>query len=500
MKLSKRAVSIILMICVLGGVLYYAFVGKSASSSSDENSVFLTEKTRIKLWYNDDSLTDYLDTVVSKYNDSHSDSRLEIKLVSGLEYLENIGQASVNGDDFPDLYIITNDFLEKAQLAGLAANVDESGSFLLNSIYPDASLSAVSSGGSSVAFPYYYETSALMYNKTYLKECAKNSLEAEIDTAAGEAAMDSIEDSGDMLSDASDSSAESISYDISDEDISNKMNEMLPVSIADIISFAENYDAPSDVEAVFKWDVSDIFYNFFFVGNYMNLGGNSGDDVSQIDIYNENTISCMNIYQELNQFFAIDSDESSYDSTLQDFIDGKILFTVATTDALSKIKEAKAEGNCSFEYGVTDIPDINDQFQTRTMSVTSCIAVNGYSDNQVKAENVAEYLCSQPADEMYLMTGKNSVRSDALYSDENDNQQAFWKAYSKSVPMPKMLETSNLWLELEIAFTQIWNGADSNETLRALSEKITTQVTGETYSQEAIPNTENVSILSSEEN
>ena len=100
MKLSKRAVSIILMICVLGGVLYYAFVGKSASSSSDENSVFLTEKTRIKLWYNDDSLTDYLDTVVSKYNDSHSDSRLEIKLVSGLEYLENIGQASVNGDDF----------------------------------------------------------------------------------------------------------------------------------------------------------------------------------------------------------------------------------------------------------------------------------------------------------------------------------------------------------------------------------------------------------------
>lgn len=189
MKLSKRAVSIILMICVLGGVLYYAFVGKSASSSSDENSVFLTEKTRIKLWYNDDSLTDYLDTVVSKYNDSHSDSRLEIKLVSGLEYLENIGQASVNGDDFPDLYIITNDSLEKAQLAGLAANVDESGSFLLNSIYPDASLSAVSSGGSSVAFPYYYETSALMYNKTYLKECAKNSLEAEIDTAAGEAAM-----------------------------------------------------------------------------------------------------------------------------------------------------------------------------------------------------------------------------------------------------------------------------------------------------------------------
>ena len=63
-----------------------------------------------------------------------------------------------------------------------------------------------------------------------------------------------------------------------------------------------------------------------------------------------------------------------------------------------------------------------------------------------------------------------------------------------------MLETSNLWLELEIAFTQIWNGADSNETLRALSEKITTQVTGETYSQEAILNPENVSILSSEEN
>ena len=42
--------------------------------------------------------------------------------------------------------------------------------------------------------------------------------------------------------------------------------------IYDILTFANSYDAPEQVEAVFKWDVADIFYNYFFVGNYIDVG------------------------------------------------------------------------------------------------------------------------------------------------------------------------------------------------------------------------------------
>lgn len=63
-----------------------------------------------------------------------------------------------------------------------------------------------------------------------------------------------------------------------------------------------------------------------------------------------------------------------------------------------------------------------------------------------------------------------------------------------SVPMPKTIETSNLWMELEIAFTKIWNGEDCNDTLKAVSESIMTQVTGEAYSEEHIPDPDDEAI------
>ena len=51
--------------------------------------------------------------------------------------------------------------------------------------------------------------------------------------------------------------------------LEERINAMIPSTIDDILSFADSYDAPEQVEAVFKWDVDDIFYNYFFVGNYI---------------------------------------------------------------------------------------------------------------------------------------------------------------------------------------------------------------------------------------
>ena len=59
----------------------------------------------------------------------------------------------------------------------------------------------------------------------------------------------------------------------------------------------------------------------------------------------------------------------------------------------------------------------------------------------------------------------------------------FAEEYEKSISMPKMLETSNFWVKLEAAFSEIWNGADANEKLRTLSEEIMIQVTGEDYQE-----------------
>ena len=49
-----------------------------------------------------------------------------------------------------------------------------------------------------------------------------------------------------------------------------------------------------------------------------------------------------------------------------------------------------------------------------------------------------------------------------------------------------MIETSNFWVELEIAFAKIWTGEDANDSLKNLSEQIMAQVLGETYTEEYI--------------
>ena len=48
--------------------------------------------------------------------------------------------------------------------------------------------------------------------------------------------------------------------------------------------------------------------------------------------------------------------------------------------------------------------------------------------------------------------------------------------YERSVPLPKMVEAANYWVQLEIAFTKVWNGADPDETLKELSDTIGAQI------------------------
>ncbi len=109
--------------------------------------------------------------------------------------------------------------------------------------------------------------------------------------------------------------------------IEERMIKILPATIDDIREFADNYDAPEQVEGVFKWDVTDIFYNYFFVGGAINMGGEAGWDTDKIDIYNLDAIHNMRTYQELSQFFSIDTNEITYDTVLDEFMAGKMVFT-----------------------------------------------------------------------------------------------------------------------------------------------------------------------------
>lgn len=476
----------ILAIALLAGGLYGTgrlgmTVQQDEEEEAEEEFLFGYRDT-LYLWYTDEALTDYLNSVVVSYSEYQDDVRVVPVYTSGLEYLETINQASLQTQEVPDLYIVSNDSLEKAYLAGLASEVRiPQGVLPMAEILPGTAVQAVTYRDKQIGYPFYYETSCFLYNRTYLEDWARAQLEAQRDEEIARESQEQA-DSGDVEEEAA---GEVTMEEISDEAVAAKIEETLPQTIDDILAFADVYDAPEQVEAVFKWDVSDIFYNYFFAGNYMDVGGASGDRSDSIHIYNEDAIRCLRVYQDLNQFFSIDPKEISYDGVLQDFIDGKIVYTVATSDALSRIEQAKEEGDFIYEYGMSKLPDVSENLQSSSLSVTQCVAVNGYSTQKQEANDFAVYLTEYAAEDLFARTGKLPVYAGGSTYD-NPNVAAFLEEYQNSVPMPKMIETSNFWVELEIAFAKIWMGDDANDSLRALSEKIMAQVLGEAYTEEYI--------------
>lgn len=451
MGLKKRLTAVGIIAIAAALTFGIAKSGRQMTEKQD-NTVFTGGKETLYLWYTDEALTSYLSSAAVTYNETH-DVRIVPVLESGLEYLEKINQASLE-TNAPDLYILSHDSLEKAYLAGLASEVKPSEEGFMENAYIETGLQAATYKDKILGYPFYFETSALLYNKTYLEDMAKKLLEEEGNQAAAEAA----------------------------EQIDAKVQEILPATIEDIKNFVDEYDAPEQVEGVFKWDVTDIFYNYFFVGNAINMGGEAGWDTTQIDIYNLDAIKNLRVYQELNQFFSIDTSKSSYDAILDEFMAGKMVFTIATTDAVYKLENAKSEGLFAYDYGITLTPDIDEEIKSRSLSMTNCVVVNGYSENKKAANDFASFLTTQYNDSLYTRSDKVSAAKEVSYEYAALNE--FASEYEESVSMPKMVETSNFWVQLEVAFSQIWNGADANEKLKGLSEQIMSQVTGETYEEE----------------
>lgn len=472
--MTKRIYSALLVIVMTVLVAVNGYHHQDAMSVLTDDDGLFQKKDNLEIWYTDEALGDYLARAALSYY-QETGVRVVPTYVSGVQYLEQINQAEIDGTNAPDLYIVTNDMLEKAYLSGLAVPIEDEEGLVNEQHFSKAALSAVTYQNKLLGYPLYFETSLFLYNETYLHDMAVATIEAERNAAEGEAAQEIIDSAESVEELDMTVSADAVSDEpISEEMILDKELELVPVSMDRILTFAEFYDAPENVEAVFKWDVSDIFYNYFIVGDTINIGGENGDDFNQIDIYNQPTIDCLLKYQELNQFFSIDSASVSYEEVLQDFIDGKIVFTVATTDAINRLKQAKEKGEFQYDYAITSIPQVSDELNSRSLSVTDALVINGYSASTDAANRFASYLISGQGEDFYTLTDKIPAKTDIQY--ENTAIYAALDEYAMSIPMPKMMRTSSFWAQLEIAFTKVWDGEDVDATLLNLDQTVREQI------------------------
>ncbi|MCL2254827.1 MAG: extracellular solute-binding protein [Lachnospiraceae bacterium] len=487
MKFSRRLMGVL----IIAGLLLVLLAAddyqvKNFLPLDIEEDIHISKDT-IKIWYTDIELSEYIQSAAVAFSEKPENRHVRIMpvLVSALEYLENINRASVNGDG-PDLFVVAHDNFEKAYLAGLADVAADEYFSLMRAEYPQAGIDAATYKNKILGYPFYFETSALLYNRTHLEEMVRMKIETDADEAAAEQAMldllehgpeDEISDTPAYLEDV-----ERLKNDL--VYVENQVAKLMPKTFEDLKDFAQDYDAPMGVEGLLKWDVNDVFYNYFFIGDAISVGGPSGDDSAKIDIYNHDAIRSMRMYQELNRFFAIDTSEVKYREIINEFIEGKLVYTIATTDVIAKLEEAVKAGDFIYEYGVFRTPDIDVDTPTRSLSMVNCVAINGYSDLKSDANRFAVFLTGEFAGNLYARTGKVPAATGNV--PDNEHLRVFSDEFARSIPLPKMIETSNFWIWLEITFARIWEGADANEQLRKLSEQIMSQVTGAPYSEEII--------------
>lgn len=462
MHLKSRLLATAAVIAMAAAAIYGStFEMSGVDEDSGRLSWLGNRKETIYFWYSDDSLTNYINSAAVTFGEREGVRVIPI-LTSDSEYLEAVNQETLHSEHVPDAYLLSNDSLEKAYLAGLASEVVDAANVCSEINFPKAAMDAVSYQGKTIAYPMYFETSALIYNETYLEAWATQQAEKEIAGASEEG-----EDSG--MSEPVDGAQ--LDQELVAQKAQEYMLQAVPTTMDDILNFADTFDVPENVEAVMKWDVSDIFYNYWIVGNYMIVGGDPGDDEQNMSINNAETIQCLEVYKALNQFFFIESDTVTYDSVMQEFMDGKVVFTIATTDAVERLEQAKEDGSFAYDYGIATMPEVSAQLQSRSLSVTNAVVINGYSEHKELANAFAAYLTTEYYDTFYERTGKVSANLHA--NEDNPPLQMFATEYASSVPLPKMMETGNFWLQLEILFSKVWNGADVTTLVQELSDSMT---------------------------
>ena len=478
MFLKKRMIATAAVIAMAAAAVYGSTQEMSQTQDTGERLQLFRGKETIYCWYSDEALSGYINAAAVSFGEQNKVRVIPV-LTSDSEYLEAVNQETLHSAQIPDIYLLSSDSLEKAYLAGLATKVPDTEGICDTDHFSRAALAAVTYDDKIIGYPVYFYTSALVYNEDYLRTWATQQAEKEL---SGSSDNDEPVGEGEEIIEE-DSLPEDQTTDqvTADEATVNALAEQyfakaLPSTVDDLLNIADTFDAPEGVEGVMKWDVNNIFYNYWIVGNYMIVGGDPGDDRNDININNPETIQCLEVYKALNQFFFIESDTVTYDSVIQDFIDGKTMFTIGTTDVVKRLEDAKADSSLTFNYGIARMPDVSAELQSRSLSVTGAAVINGYSEHKELADRFAAYLSEEYADGLYERSGKMPASIHAAENADNGALTIFANEYADSVSLPKMLETGNFWMQLEVLFSKVWNGEDVTTLVQQLADNMSQQL------------------------
>ncbi len=464
MKNKKLMIIIVAILLLAGGICALIFFPKNGAGSaagSEEPTALsaagssVAEKgARLTVWYSDSSLTDYMNAVCGEYME-RTGVRVTPEYISGIDFLDEAKNAAQE-NGVPDVFVVPNTSLEEASLL-LAKEVDGSSAFINADRYPDVAIHSITYKGNKVAYPLSYENTFMVYNRTYLETYARDKIESE----RAQEAADNAE--------AGQEPGET--ENATDEEVAELTQSFVPESFEALQEFADEYNAPSGVEAVLGWDTSDVLYTYFVLGSSIDLGGQDGDDDNSFKVINGNSVDCMEEYRALTQYFSLDGEDASYNHIRDAFCEGGFVFAIVTTDIVKELEEKINDGTFAWDYEVCPLPDIVNSIDAAAMSITDCACVSKYTAYPKAAEDFAQFLAGRDSAQiLYDKAGRLSPSKEAadIYLHGAD----VLEEYARSVPAPKLMRRADFWMRMEIAYMKTAGGADPRIALQELEKSL----------------------------
>lgn len=382
----------------------------------------------LKLWYSDETLTPYLSQCAADYEAANRNVAVTLNLIPESDYVDTLIDGAMKGGSV-DLYLLDNDKLEQMKLAGVAADNNMTDIYSVYN-YSQKALDACTYKNQMIAYPLTFNTSFVLYN-------------------------------------------------------TDLVWENVPRTFTELMDFSDEYEVPagSNVRTLFSCDLNDIFYNYGFLGGELNIGGQYGDDTSEVFTITEELNLAVGIYQRLIDFFYIDYNSVDIYSCINGFEKGEIVFTVADTSMFARIMEdvlrqreesiqenADSEGDgegtedLGLHFGVIPFPDMSDQIASSPLSITTAVVVNPFSENISVAESLAKYITYTNADKLYDTTGYISCRN----NQEDELLKAIYASYEKSTPKLKLMYNDEFYALLEVTMHLMAQGLDDVQALSAV--------------------------------
>lgn len=406
----RKIKSIFALVLCLILVFNLAACGDVSGDNGNETA-YVGKPVELTLWYTDSRLTTYLEYVAERYHESNNSITVNNVLVSKEKYLQNIYNGCVKDGNGPDLFISSSDDLEEICYMGLAWDNEDTVTYNVDN-YGSAAVNAASYKGKMYGYPLTYETAVMIYNRDYAVPVA---------------------------------------------------------SFGDLEQYVKNY-APDEnspaVEFIVQWDVTDVFLNYPFLGDYISIGGTDGDS-GNVDFSSEDFERSLQRYIDIKEDLGIDKSEATYSMCIEQFSGTKLLYTIINSRDLKKIDES------GVNYGVVAVPDYDRVYSSTAMSQTSLAIVSPYGNNKKQAINYAKAITYDYAGEIVARGAGCPARGNA--EEMPEQYVSAHDVYKDTIVKSQLMKTGDTYLKLEVVLHKIWDGGDLVGAIKEFSNYMTVQ-------------------------